>query len=428
MNRFLLVLACSLIVAGSGCASGPGESKAEKARRLSVAELDNAIDAYADRYTVLIGSAVDQIKANNPDAGQRRLAHRIKLSGLLAMNDIASSDDPYTQTLDLLVMVTLQSHIWIDELGAERAFGDRAPILVQALRQARVEAWQLAARVMTDEQLDTVDFLIWDWRRKNPGIEQVEFVKFEGVGGTRGSGVVTELRSGGGFLAPITETNAELRQYRRLAERAFWYGKRAPSIAGIQAEAAANEILAAPEVGALIGSINRTSEAADRVSQSVAAFPQTIERERKAAVAALDERTGTLKDLMGQATQLTGSVERVTANLNSLAKNVDSFVEKNSSKPGDPPAPPGRPFDITEYGTTAGKVNDLVRGLNQLTENTDRLSQSQGWRGGLHELSDAADRRVRFVFTNIYIALGLGFVLAVCYRFIATRLAARRPR
>src|SRR3954447_12155662 len=291
MNRCLLVLACSLIAAGSGCATGPRQTKAEKARQLSIAELESAIDAYADRYAALVGSAVDQIKADNPDAGQRRVAHRIKLSGLLAMNDIASSTDPYTQTLDLLVMVTLQSRIWIDELGAEQAFGDRAPILVQALRQARVEAWQLAARVMTDEQLDTVDYLIWDWRRKNPGVDQVEFIKFKGFGGPRVSGVVTELKSGGGFLAPISETNAELREYRRLAERAFWYGKRAPNIAGIQAEAAANEILAAPEIGQLIESVNRTSAAGDRVSQTIAAFPQTIERERKAVVEVLDERT-----------------------------------------------------------------------------------------------------------------------------------------
>jgi hypothetical protein len=425
MNRRLLVLTCSLIAAGVGCASGPREGKAEKARQLSVAELDSAIDAYADRYAVLVGSAVDQIKADNPDAGQRRLAHRIKLSGLLAMNDIASSDDPYTQTLDLLVMVTLQSRIWIDELGAERAFGDRAPILVQALREARVEAWRLAARVMTDEQLDTVDYLIWDWRRKNPGIEQVEFVKFEGFGGTRGSCVVTALKSGGGFLAPISETNAELRQYRRLAERAFWYSKRAPNIAGIQAEAAANEILAAPEVGQLIESINRTSDAGDRVSRTVAALPQTIERERKAVVEVVDGRTGTLKDLMGQATQLSGSVERVTANLNTLASNIGTIADKHVTPP-DPAAPPGRPFDITEYDAAVARVNDVVRGLNELTENTDKLAQSQSWRGGLQELSDAADRRVRFVFTNVYVALGVWFVLAVCYRLVAGRLASRR--
>ena len=49
-----------------------------------------------------------------------------------------------------------------------------------------------------------------------------------------------------------------------------------------------------------------------------------------------------------------------------------------------------------------------------------------GWRKGVEDLSDAADRRVRFVFTNLYIVLGVGFVLAICYRLIVSRFASRR--
>lgn len=356
-----------LLLTSPGCAlfsSAPPKQKASTKlpARVTIAELDQLIDGYADRYAVLISSAIDQIKSNNPDAEQRRVAHRIKLNGMLALNDIASSDDPYTQTLDLLVMVTLQSHMWIDELGAERAFGARAPILVHALREARIEAWKLASRVLTDDQLETIDYLIWDWRQKNPGVEQVEFLKFEGFAGTRGKGVVEALKSGGGFLAPLSEASAELREYRRLAERAFWYSKRAPNLAGIQAEAATNEILAAPEIGRLIDSISQGTQAGDRVSKTVAEIPQTVERERKAVVEALDARTGKLKDLVQEAMKVSTSLERVTANLNVLVNN------------------------------------------------------------------EGPDRRVRVFFVNLYIAMGIAFVLALFYRILVTRFRLRRRR
>ena len=123
-------------------------------RQLSIQELDQLAYGYADRYYMVISSAVDAIKRSNPDPIQRRLAHQIKLTGVLSMNDIVSGNDPYTQVFDLVVSVTLQSIVWIDENGAEKAFGELAPGLIQAIRMMRVEAWELAAKVLTQDQLE----------------------------------------------------------------------------------------------------------------------------------------------------------------------------------------------------------------------------------------------------------------------------------
>src|SRR4029077_14184261 len=108
------------------------------------------------------------IKKDNPDPNQRRIAHRIKLNGVLALNDIASSNDPYTETLDLVVVVTLQSKVWIDENRANRIFGERAAPLIRALNEMRHSAWDIAARVMTQDQLELLDYLIIEWRRDHP--------------------------------------------------------------------------------------------------------------------------------------------------------------------------------------------------------------------------------------------------------------------
>src|SRR6516225_404622 len=124
-----------------------------KQHQLSIPELDQLTYGYADRYFTLISDAVDGVKRGNPDPIQRRMAHQIKLNGVLSMNDIVSGNDPYAQIFDLVVSVTLESIVWIDENGAEKAFGDRAPVLIKAIRTTRVEAWELAAKVLTQDQL-----------------------------------------------------------------------------------------------------------------------------------------------------------------------------------------------------------------------------------------------------------------------------------
>src|SRR5213593_4088373 len=77
--------------------------------QISIGELDQLTYAYADRYNMVMSSAVDAIKRGNPDAIERRMAHQIKLNGVLSINDIVSGNDPYAQIFDLVVAVTLQS-------------------------------------------------------------------------------------------------------------------------------------------------------------------------------------------------------------------------------------------------------------------------------------------------------------------------------
>src|SRR5215471_5023960 len=105
-----LTVAAVIAVLCSGCtSSGKSSAEQEEARqariraqaagtfqaplaggsqRVSIPELDQLTFGYADRYFMVISSAVDTVKRGNPDALQRRLAHQIKLNGVMAMNDI----------------------------------------------------------------------------------------------------------------------------------------------------------------------------------------------------------------------------------------------------------------------------------------------------------------------------------------------------
>lgn len=416
---------------GTNFAAKPGSGP----HRVTLEELDQLTNGFADRYYMTIGSAVDALKRENSDPIQRRIAHRILLNGVLSMNDIASSNDPYSQTLDLVVAVTLQSMVWIDENRAEKVFGDRAPILIKAFRTMRVEAWEIAARVLNAEQLELLDYYIVEWRRANPANEQVAFVKFDNFAALRSGGLLSDLKSGGGFLASIQEAGAELKEYRRLAERAFWYSKRAPNLAGLQAEAAVNEILAAPEIGSII-------ETADKLGATAASIPQTIERERKGLFAELDARQSLLTNSLSEvrtivlgADALSRSVSTLTTNLQQTLttvgetlKTVDGIAHRYGlDQPSPRPATqPSKPFDLQEYVTAVDRLNGLVTNVHGILSSADRFTRSEGWNKALLDASDMADKRLDRLFRNLWITLGIGFFGAILHRWIAPSIG-RQP-
>lgn len=398
-----------------------------KEHQISIQELDQLTYGYADRYYTVISSAVDAIKRGNPDPIQRRRAHQIKLNGVLSMNDIVSGNDPYAQVFDLVVSVTLESIALIDENGAEKIFGDRAPGLINAIRTMRVEAWDLAAKVLTQDQLELLDYIILEWRRTHPDVEQVAFVKFDNFASARSAGLLAELRGGGGFLAPLSQASDVLKDWGRLTERAFWYTKRAPNIAAIQAEGAVNEILATPEVNSML-------QTADRLGKSAEAIPQTVRAERKEVFAELDARQTLLTNTLGDVRHIVADADSLGHSATLLATNLQltlaAFdntlnIMHAARREFGPTNRSARPFDIQEYNVALTRLNDLVTNLRELSVSADQLASSEGWRRGLRDITDATDRRTDRIFLRLCLTLVFAFLLAVAYRVIAIRLHRR---
>ena len=211
-----------------------------------------------------------------------------------------------------------------------------------------------------------------------------------------------------------------LKDWGRLTERAFWYSKRAPNIAAIQAEGAVNEILATPEINAML-------QTADNLGKTADGIPQTIDAQRKAFFAEIDARqtllTNTLGDLrhiMADANSLDGGLSVLATNLqNTLAtlgetmKIADS-VGRNFGldKPSTNPRP-ARPFDIQDYTAALVRLNEVVSNVNLLTKNADQVSRSELWSKGLQDMTTAADRRIDRIFIRLALVLAFAFLLAL---------------
>jgi hypothetical protein len=405
---------------------------------INQAELDELTRGFADRYVGLLSSACDALKKDNPDLVQRREAQVLLADCATNVYDIASNPDAFTRLLDLLVVTTLVSQVWIDDNRVEEVFADRQEVLVRALHHGRVEVWALAAQVLRPDQLDLLDYLLWDWRRHNTDMVRSSFVRFSnfaiGRGRTAQATVespdwfsVVEVLGVGDLFSSVGQTGRAVDEARLLSERIFYFLKRGPTLLRWQVDALQDEMLATPEVAKTLANMHRLTDQAEQLPKNVAA-------ERQAILAAFDDRmhradatVTNMRAAMSEANGLVTSLGPTSKSLNEMLKTADALVARFDRPDRGTATQPSRPFDIREYteavkelAVTAGKMNDL------LGSSEDLLGSSE-WDRRIQQMSQSADVRMKMAaqqsqrvvqdfFRRTYVALGvLCAILILCF-------------
>ena len=426
---------------------------------IGLAELDELTRAFADRYVGLLASACDALKKDNPDLVQRREAQVLLTDCAANVYDIASNPDAFTRMLDLVVITTLVSQVWIDDNRVEEVFAGREEVLVRALHHGRLEAWALANQVLRPDQLDLLDYLLWDWRRHNTDMVRSSFVRFSNFAIGRGKAAnaavdaagwfsVVEILGVGDLFSSVGQTGRAVDEARLFSERMFYLLKREPTLLRWQVEALQDEMLATPEVGKALTDVHRLTDQAEQL-------PKDIAGERQAILAALDDRmtradatVTNMRAAMSEANGLVTSLGPTSKSLNEMLKTADALVARFDRPDRRPATQPSRPFDIREYGeavkelaVTAGKMNDLLKSSNEL------LGSSE-WDRRIQQVSQSADGRMKMAaersqllvddfFWRTYVALGvfcaililgLGIAFLLLWRLRIVAGNSGRPR
>jgi hypothetical protein len=417
-------------------------SDATEARAVTAAaDLDKAAYAFADRYATHVVAAADLILAGNPVHDQRRAAHAVKVVSVNGIYDIVTGADPVAKIMDLLMVVTLQSYRWIDEDMADKTFGARGAPLVKAMRELRVDVWNVAGRVLEPAQLQQLDALILDWRRRNPHVDVLAYLRFDEVATQRGSDALAEIRASGLF-AEIASATKVADDARLLAERAFYQAKRMPFLITWQAEALIDDALTRPQLAQSLEIAKSVAVSLDRTSKVVEQMPERIVEERKALVALLEDRNGRLAKTMAEARTTIAAVdqlaersaklaeagERLVANLRDTTSGLTQTtraVDALMSKHAGPPNPNAKPFDIEPYAKASGDVAQTIAGLNTLIDRSDALLEKKPWVAPLHDADALFAARIDQVFVRALLLLVAAFVLALVYRWVTLRWAHR---
>lgn len=470
--RTTLTLAAATALAGGCVVSRSSAPRVEKAvtsstdfnrgdalQKIDAEELNQLTNAFADRYRTLMEDAISEIITGNPDARQRALANRFLVESTTSAYDIATSNEPFSQVLDLTIMITLTSQVWIDNDRAAKEFGEaRGQILIEALRQAREEVWAIASRVLLPDQLSALDFMIASWRRDNADVQDVSFVRFDDFSDSRGSALIAAAKSGGGLFAPLNQAVDEAVEYRKVLERIFFLAKRAPTLINWQAQSVIDQVLAKEETIKALENLDSVTESVDTLGSTVRQLaedvPNIIQHEREAIFAELDRRQkdidsalSNVKAIAEDARIATDSVQKtldgVTPTLKEVQGTLDAAqptlaaVERLAAtserllgkvaEMSGPPDSDAKPFDIAEYrGALADATTTLVE-ANKALDRGESLAGSPAIKGLIQEVTHATEERIHSLETTLArivwlvggVAAGLlvlAFALAVAYR------------
>ena len=443
-----IVFAGVAMAISTGCASAPGNDKSanragQKGEKITIEELDQLTYGFADRYMAYIVSACDEIEKSGATPQQRRLAHQVKLVQVSSIYDIVTNADPFTQLLDLTLVVTLQSQKWIDEDLAEEWFGDRAQPLISVSQKARADIWKIAARVMKPEQLEVLDYLIWDWRRKNPDVAVVSFVRFDDFAASRGKSMIADVKGGSGFLAPVNDAIKSVDELRLLTERAFYYGKRMPFLMNWQAEAAVDNILGNSQIEGMTQSVATVTKSVDRITNMTERIPDEIAKTQARVVNDVQRLhplllagLGQYRNAVSDTEDLVGSVDGATKTADALLKTLQdtsvtlnatmASVDKIFMEPGrkEPKPQNQKPFDIDSYTASALALAGALKEANQLLNSTGDMLGSPKLEQPIKQVNAIATERIdhaRLTGTRIIdVAFWRGAALIVLFFVMLT--------
>jgi hypothetical protein len=398
-------------------------------------ELDELTRAFADRYVGLLSSTCDALKKDNLDPVQRREAQQLLLSCATNVYDIASNPDAFTRMLDLVVVTTLVSQVWIDDDRAGDVFGDRGEVLVRALHHGRVEAWALASQVLRPDQLDLLDYTMWDWRRHNPDMVRTPFVRFSNFAIGRGKSGTAEVLAAGGFFA-IRQASQAVDEARLLSERMFYMAKREPTLLRWEAEALKDDVLATPDVGTYMTDIHRLTAQAEQLPKNVAAERQAILTAFDQRVKDADATLANVKAVVTDANALVTSMKDTSTSVNETLKTAGDVFARYDTWNRWSTTQPGRSFDVREYTQGVQELEVTAKRMNDLLSSSNDLLGSSEWGRRIEQVNQSADGRmtiavaqsrvvVNDIFRRFYVALAVLFGLLIVYRWISYKLARR---
>jgi uncharacterized protein YoxC len=436
-----LAVTASVALALAGCAGGgPKMTAVEKAGNIkdttmSRQQLEDMSNAYADRYFTLMLAASERVMRDNPDINQRRLMNGLRLLGVSSMYDISTSSDSLTQLLDQLGVVTLQNYYWVDSGRAQVVWGDRAVFIVQNLRKAREDIWDIASKVFTQEQIDDIDLLISNWWYSSGGTEFVAYVRFSDIATRKGKGIIEEVRSGGGLLEPLDKATEQFEEANFAAQRAFFWAKRVPLFANWQALALVYEFMVMPEVQTALADANR-------LVRTIEEFPEGIDAKGTMARQLIADVRGTMTDagtLLDKVAPIMQTVQGITTEsgtaltrVNEALATVNAMQERAAASAA--PSQPTEPVKLEEYGALLEQVrqnlveaNSLLGSANTLTDQEQlagRLKPIEGLiQMRIHEVQQATTEVINGVFIRLGILLAV--LVAALAIFMRRRAAAR---
>lgn len=431
-------LALAVLLCASGCARAlrTGLSLvglgSPYATGISEEDLRQALDRYARRFAVGVGSAAERIEQETGDGEIRRRALLWRVRMLPAIQQAAAAS-PRQAFTGLLTLAIAQRKYLVEGEGAS-LFGTLQPAAVEEAQALEEEALAVGDLFMTDEERDGVRWQVEDltWKYPIRGVFQVE-ATLEGVAKSESWGSfawvvaipLAPLRALEGVdtgAQAILEFNATAREFARLTAQL-------PQMLRWESQLLAYDLETRETVRSTVGAFELAAESANRLSEAAERLPAAVRHELATVLADLEARRTALGETLREGRTFLAALDEtmrqggtLAASLQSLGEQVEragatwtTLVREARGPEPAPEAAPSRPFDITEYERTLARAESAVSELRALLRDLD------GARPPLRNLLDG-------VLWRLVVLVAAVFALRLAFRALERRLGRNRAR
>lgn len=393
-------------------------------------ELQRLGDKYVSQTAVALDEYVRLL--GTPEANRQALTWKVSVSS--AAVGLASSPNPLESLLDFLGLATMTRTV-LEEVWVKTTNGPAFQPWLNVSRTLETNAWSLAQRFLTSEQLDELRAAIQRSWEANPDARSSFFMRPEEFSTVVRTGAQRTSRPGSVFalvgLDPTAGLDPAVREVTRtrlFAERAMYVAQRAPFLLRWQTELLTDHLLQQPQIDDTLNSIQQ-------VGRTAAELPDRLAAERQAILTALEQQEGKLRDLSAEVTRTLAAGEKMSGSLNTTLLTLDALMKRFGvgEPPTGPPDTNAVPFRISDYAETAGRVEQAAARLTELLRTADQTVGSTNLAALTDRIGSVvaqAELRgkdvVDYAFWRGVLLVGFVFVAAAAYRLIVVRSAGAR--
>lgn len=446
----------------------------ENAATINEAELQSQVMAFADRFIPLIVSGITPYQRQAPPPEEYKRVYNLTVYSFSSAFTVAAQARPVGGLLDMVAMVTLGRIIFEEDLLVE--YGPGLEPVVAAFRKAENDIWQVAAKVLTADQLRKLRSLIHRYRNHHPDVLFFPSVRFSDFSSFRGK--LAEETSGGLFKS-VENATQQVEEIRLLAERGMYLGTRMPMLTGLFAGVWFSQLAQHPDMKKILNDVNKFSDVSERLAVIAEQLPDQIaaerdrtikqamekittltitamdetekktlvmieeaanrvSQERKAAIKQLMnefsvERKQTIEDFLKEDQRMRGLLGELRQTLlvgNDILESVNTLTQTLDLGPKETQAgESARPFEIKDYQATLKEASTTIGQLHDMLKTVDQMGLEKTLPqivGAVETIEERGEKWVIFAFV-LGVALILVFLIgaviaSLVYRHIANRI------
>jgi hypothetical protein len=429
-------------------------NRAKPTDRVPPSALQTGVMRFADTFAARITQASNEFadKAGTPEARIQALTWSTGQS--TSAFAIATGPNPNIAVLDMIVLVTLGRMVH-EEYWMPKVWGEADRPMIEAFTQLEQHVWSVAGEVLTAEQQEGVRAALREWREQNPDMGITAFVKlpvFQDLVKAREGDPTKKGNSLGELLSmdPLSGLEPavrEIEQTRLFGERSVFYLQRAPILLSSQIELLTLKLMRIAEVQGALADSERVSKAAASLAETAAALPEAVRKEREAAVKQISDelalqRRGLVTDLetaegparkvlsetratLEAGTQMSTALQAAITTLNTFLARFDKPPAPAGAGAAAPAEPPGKPFDVSDYGTAATKLGTAATEIKDLLQTLD--TQLPKVQQVIDEAAQRGEKTIDHAFQR-GLELGGALIAAAALAVLLVRRGSRRAR